>query len=335
VGLYKAVGGVRVTTPDGTTQESQVRETSWGLHGENDTRWLPWLRTVAGLRSDRFDFNVDSSVAANSGQRHAQINSPKLSVIFGPWDETEFFFNTGWGFHSNDARGTTARVTAKVNPDTGTRDAIDPAVPLVRTRGSELGLRTEAIPGLQSSVALWQLRLGSELVFVGDAGETEASGASTRHGIEFNNHYMARPWLMLDADLAFSQSRFDQAQGDAPNAGRYVPGSVRTVVSLGATVTEWGRWFGQAQLRHFGPRPLIEDNSVKSKGTTLAYVRAGYKLNADTKVSMDVFNLFNRRASDIDYHYASRLQGEAASVADVHSHPAEPRTVRLTLTHNF
>jgi outer membrane receptor for Fe3+-dicitrate len=331
VGLYTAAGGVRT----GTTQESQVRETSVGLYGENDTRWLPWLRTVAGLRTDRFDFDVNSSVAANTGQRSAQINSPKLSVIFGPWNQTEYFFNAGLGFHSNDARGTTARQTAKLNPDTGLRDDIDPAVPLVRTRGTEVGLRTEAIPGLQSSVALWQLQLGSELVFVGDAGETEASGASHRYGIEFNNHYVARPWLLFDADLAFSQSRFEQPQGDEGNTGRHVPGSVRTVVSLGATVTEFGPWFAQAQLRYFGPRPLIEDNSVKSKGTTLAYVRAGYKLNADTKVTLDVFNLFNRKASDIDYFYTSRLQGEAAGVADIHSHPAEPRTLRLTLTRSF
>jgi hypothetical protein len=51
---------------------------------------------------------------------------------------------------------------------------------------------------------------------------------------------------------------------------------------------------------------------------------------------MDVFNLFNRKASDIDYYYVSRLQGEPAEgVADTHFHPVEPRSVRLTLTANF
>lgn len=326
VGLYTAVAGVR----SGVTQQSEVKETSIGVHAQNDTRWLPWLRSVAGLRVDHVDADVDSSIAANSGTRSAWISSPKLSVIAGPWEKTEFFFNTGYGFHSNDARGMTAKVTAK------TGDAIDSAVPLVRTRGSEMGLRTEALPGLQSSVALWQLKLDSELVFVGDAGETEASGASTRYGVEFNNHYVANAWLMLDADLAFSQARFDQTQGDAPHAGRYVPGSVRTVVSLGATVSDLGPWFGQFQLRYFGPRPLIEDNSVRSKGTTLAYARVGYQITPDTKLSLDVFNLFDRKVSDIDYYYASRLPAEAAGgVDDIHSHPAEPRTVRVSLTVSF
>lgn len=326
VGLYTAENGQRLST----TQESRVRETSVGLYAENDTRWQPWLRSVLGLRSDQYHFDVGSSIDANSGKQTALINSPKLSLIFGPWDKTEYFFNYGLGFHSNDARGVTATVKAKG------LDPTDPAIPLVRTRGSEIGLRTELVPGLQTSVALWQLDSASELVFVGDAGETEASGASKRYGIEINSHYVAKPWLLLDADLAFSQSRFKEDQGDAPNAGRYIPGSVRTVASFGATVTDLGPWFGQFQLRYFGPRPLIEDNSQRSRGTTLAYARVGYKISPDMKVAVDVFNLFNRKASDIDYYYASRLAGEAADgVNDTHTHPAEPRSVRVTLNLSF
>jgi hypothetical protein len=328
VGLYNSLNGRRT----GVTQQSDVKETSLGLYAQNDTRWLPWLRSVAGLRTDRIGADVSSNIAANSGKRHDTITSPKLSMILGPWDKTEFFVNAGQGFHSNDARGMTAQVTAKSG------DPIDPAVPLVRTRGSELGMRTEWIPGLQSSIAMWQLKVDSELVFVGDAGETEASGASKRSGIEINNHYMAAPWLLLDADLAFSKAKFKELQGDAPNEGRFVPGSVRTVVSLGATVSDLGPWFGQFQLRYFGPRPLLEDNSIKSKATTLAYARVGYKVSPDVKVSLDVFNLFNRKVSDIDYYYESGLKdasGNVSNAFDVHSHPAEPRSVRLTVTASF
>ena len=326
VGLYAARDGQRT----GVTQESRVEQSSVGVHAQNETRWLPWLRTVAGLRADRLKVDVTSNIDANSGARSAWINSPKFSLILGPWARSEIFLNWGQGFHSNDARGITARVTAR------TGEAIDPAVPLVRTQGREIGFRSEWIPGLQSSVALWQLDMASELVFVGDAGETEASGASRRHGVEFNNHYRATPWLILDLDLALSQARFRQMQGDAPNAGRHVPGAVNKVLSAGATVIGLGPWSGQFQLRYFGPRPLIEDDSVRSLGTTLAYVRVAYLLSADTRVTLDVFNLFNRRVSDIDYYYASRLPGEpAGGVSDIHSHPAEPRTLRLSLSTHF
>ena len=328
VGLYSTVARQRIAT----TQESTVRETSIGVFAENATQWTPWLRSVVGARVDRFDFRVRSSIEANSGSRNASIASPKLSLIMGPWQKTEFFANAGYGFHSNDARGTTATVAAKdpLGP------TIDPVDPLVRSKGAEIGLRTEIVPGLQSSLSLWALKLDSELLFVGDAGETEPSRASKRVGIEWNNHYLAARWLLLDADLAVSRSRFTEPDASDPTIGNRIPGSIQTVASLGATVTDLGPWFGQFQLRYFGPRALVEDNSVRSKATTLAYLRAGYKINRDARIAVDVFNLFDRRGSDIDYYYASRLQGEpAAGVNDVHFHPVEPRSVRVSMIVNF
>jgi outer membrane receptor protein involved in Fe transport len=326
VGLYQGLGGQRTTT----VQESQVRQSLFGLYAENSTAWTPTFRTLLGARYDRMEVDVRSSIADNSGQQTADLTSPKLSVILGPWNKTEYFVNIGSGFHSNDARG----VTARLAPKEGT--PIDPSPALVRTTGSELGLRTEAIAGLQSSLALWQLNIGSELVFAGDAGDTGASGASRRWGVEFNNHYRATPWLLLDADIAVSRAEFTSPQGDTPNAGRYVPGSVETVVSLGAVISDRGPWSGQFQLRYFGPRPLIEDNSQRSDPTTLAYLRVGYQINRSTKLALDVFNLFDSKASDIDYYYASRLPSEPAEgVADRHFHPVEPRSVRLTLTSRF
>jgi hypothetical protein len=53
------------------------------------------------------------------------------------------------------------------------------------------------------------------------------------------------------------------------------------------------------------------------------------------RVQLDVFNLLNRRVSQIDYFYESRLRGDAAPVADVHFHPAEPRSFRTSLVVSF
>src|SRR5258705_6686250 len=106
------------------------------------------------------------------------MTAPKLTLILGPWAKTELFLNYGEGFHSNDARGTTAHLTPReLMP-------ADPVTPLVKTRGAELGVRTQIVPGLESSIAFWRLKIGSELLFVGDAGDTEASRASLRRGIE-------------------------------------------------------------------------------------------------------------------------------------------------------
>ncbi len=322
VGLYAAVDGVR----QAPTQVARVRETSVAAYADHAMPWTPWLRSLLGLRVDRFRFDVDSSIARNSGQASQALASPKATLVLGPWSRTEAFLNYGWGYHSNDARGVTSHLSAKELTPT------DPAPGLVRSKGAELGLRSEIVPGLQSSLALWQLDLDSELVFSGDAGDTQPSGATHRQGVEFNNHCVASRWLLLDADVSLSQARFRIPQGDAPNIGTAVPGSVRQVLSLGATVTDLGPWSGHVGLRFFGPRPLIEDNSRQSRSSSLVYLRLGYRLAPSARLSLDVFNVFNRQVSDIDYWYTSRLPGEpAAGVNDVHFHPAEPRTLRLTL----
>jgi outer membrane receptor protein involved in Fe transport len=322
VGLYDTAARVRTST----VQESTVDEGSVALYAENATTWSPVLRSVAGLRFDHYDFDVGSSIPQNAGHRSASIVSPKLSLILGPWRKTEYFINAGTGFHSNDARGTTETISPREGTPT------QPVDPLVRSIGGELGLRTGAVPGLQSSLALWVLKLDSELVFSGDAGDTEPSRASRRYGVEWSNRYEASRHVLLDADLAWSHARYTQFDP----AGPFIPGSIETVAALGATLKDWGPWFGQFQFRFFGPRPLVEDDSQRSKATSLATLRAGYRFTPRTSVAMDVFNLFDRKASDIDYAYASRLPGEpAAGVNDIHFHPVEPRSVRLTITTTF
>lgn len=309
-----------------TTRRDAVKEGSAGVYLSNSTRWSDWLRSVIGVRFDTYHFDVNSNLAANSGSRNDSITSPKFSLIFGPWAKTEFFLNYGEGFHSNDARGVTQHVSVSEE------GATEPVTPLVKVRGAEIGARSEIVPGLQSSIALWQLRLDSELVFVGDAGDTEPTRASKRYGIEWSNHYRAGEHLLIDLDLSASHARFTEFDP----AGDYIPGAVDKVASFGITLTDLGPWLAEFQLRYFGPRPLIEDNSVRSKSTTLAYLRGGYRFSRDWKLLVDVFNLFDRKASDIDYYYASRLRGEPAEgVEDRHFHPVEPRTVRASVIYNF
>jgi hypothetical protein len=321
VGLYQTSARVRLAT----VREDRVREASAGLYAQSALQWLPTLRSVVGLRYDRYRFHVASATPGNSGSASAGIASPKLSLVFGPWRQTEYFVNIGRGFHSNDVRAATQTRRAD-----GSIAA--PVTPLVASHGAELGLRTELVPGLQSSLALWRLRLDSELVFVGDAGDTEAGRASRRTGIEWSNHYIAAPWLLFDLDLAAARARYS----DHDPAGQAIPGAIDKVASFGVTVTGRGRWFGTFEARYFGPRALVEDNSVRSAGTLLLSARVGATIAPRTRLTLDVFNLFNRRASDIDYYYRSRLAGEPADgIEDRHFHPVEPRTARLTLVHNF
>ena len=321
VGLYHTQARVRRDT----RSQDAVLETSGGVYAQNEMEWTPWLRTLAGIRTDASRFRVDASNAANSGTASAGLVSPKGSVTLGPWKGTELYVNGGTGFHSNDARGTT--MTRDLN---GNR--ADRVTPLVRARGSEVGVRTIAIPHLQSTLTMWTLHLDSELVFSGDDGTTQPSRPSTRRGVEWTNYYSPATWIVLDGDVSWSRSRFTAFDP----AGPYVPEAVGTVVSAGVTVDGFDSLFGSIRWRDFGPRALVEDNAVRSKATSLVNLQAGYRVAKNVKLAADVFNLLNANASDIDYFYTSRLAGEPlAGVEDVHTHPTLPRTARLNLIVGF
>ena len=311
-----------------TTRRDHIVETSAGLYAENSTRWLPWFRTVLGARVDTYRFKVQSDLAANSGTATATIANPKLGLIFGPWSNTEFYINAGGGFHSNDARGT----TVTIDPKSGLPADKVPA--LVRSKGYELGLRTSFVPGLQTSLSVYRLDFGSELTFAGDAGTTEPGRPSRRTGFELANYYKLSDWLTVDADVAFARARFNDSDPDG--IGSRIPGSVEGVASVALAIDNLGPWFGALQYRYFGPRPLIEDNSVRSASTATLNGRIGYKVSPTMRVELEAFNLTNRQASAIDYYYASRLQGEpAAGVNDTHFHPIESRSFRLSLAVDF
>jgi outer membrane receptor protein involved in Fe transport len=309
-----------------TVREDDVTQTSYSAYAAHDQRWNDWLRTELGLRFDYFDFDVSSSLAANSGTASDSIASPKATVVLGPWRETEYFVNAGRGFHSNDARGTTIRV----DPTDGVTP-VDRVDPLVAATGAEIGFRSGVVPGLQLYGALWGLDLDSELLFVGDGGITEPSRESRRWGVELGAFWTPLDWLILDFDYAWSHARF---RGTDP-AGDYIPGAVEDVASLGVAVNRSDGWFGGARVRYLGEAPLIEDDSVRSDPTLLVNVEAGYRFNSQWSAFVTVFNLFDTEDNDISYFYESRLPGEATPVEDIHFHPVEPRTLRATVTVSF
>jgi hypothetical protein len=277
---------------------------------------------VAGIRADYYRFDVRSDNPVNSGDDSDVIVNPKFSLIYTVNDAIEVYLSGGYGFHSNDARGTTIRI------DPGSGDPVDPVDPLVESRGAEIGLKTVWLDSWKSSLALWTLELDSELLFVGDAGTTEASRPSERWGIEFNNFWALNEIWTLEADFAWTKARFS----DTTPEGDRIPGALETVIS-GAVTAEWpDGYFGSFRLRYFDGAPLIEDGSVSAEGSTLANLAFGWS-NDRWRLQLDVLNLFDSNDHDIDYFYASRLPGEPLEgVEDIHYHVFEPRQFRAYVT---
>ena len=340
-GLFLTEARQRYTTVRADT----VWQSSVSPYAENKTRWSDWFRSTVGVRLDVFRFDVASDRPANSGVVNAPIVSPKAGLVFGPWAETEFYLNGGLGFHSNDGRGVNTRVDPATGlPTDANGNPVQAAKPLVRSYGAEAGARTTWVEGLQSTLAFWWLDIDSELVFSGDAGTTQASGPSRRYGLEFANYYSPTKWLIFDGDFSFSKSRFREDVIDAGTGlpiGRHIPGSVESVIAAGATVHDLHGFFGGLRLRYFGPRALIEDNSVRSRETVLLTANVGYEFNKTWTIQAEVFNLLNRKDSAIDYYYESRLRrevlgpGSSGGYNDIHFHPVEPVSFRIAVTAKF
>jgi hypothetical protein len=323
VGLFKTFQRDALST----VREDSVREGNIGLWADTTARWTDWLRTTVGIREDYFAGRVLSDTPENSGNAQASMASPKAGIVLGPWYKTEFYGNAGYGLHSNDIRGATITV-----------DPIDKVTPqdrvplLVRSKGAEIGARTKAIEGLTSSLAVFVLDFDSELLFVGDAGTTEASRPSRRVGVEWTNKYKPVSWLTFDLDVAYTRARFT----DFDLAGDRIPGAPAWIASGAITFGNETGWFGALKGRYFGPRPLVEDDSVRSQASLIFNARAGYRFDNGLKLQLDVLNLFNARTNQIEYYYLSRLPGEPiGGVADRHVHPAEPLAARLTLAGRF
>jgi TonB dependent receptor len=340
----------------GTRQNAGVLESNGAVYAESSTQWLDFLATTLGVREDEFDFdvrdkmlnadgscNIDSDpLGCVTGNKRASIFSPKFGAVLGPWEKTTLFLNLGDGYHSNDARGVTR---------SGENPQQQPVTPLTRATSGELGVASKIIPGLDTRLDVFELKLKSELVFDGDAGITAPSGASTRTGVEWGNTYHVNSWLAAEFNAAFTRARFDR---DAPPddlgcsaaalsnpctmpiaiVGRYIPNSPTNVIDAALTAQRESGLFGALRVRHFGESPLVEDNSARSPAYTTVDAQLGFR-RPQWLVALDIFNIADVKWNDIEYYYVSRLKNEPAPLADYVVHSGVPRTLRARFQYQF
>jgi len=348
------------------TDLNNFSDTMLGFYAENKIQWWEKLRSVLAFRGDEAIYNVTSLTpayvatelpgspvvnfaAANSGTATKFLPSPKGTLIFGPWSKTEFYVQGGFSFHSNDARGATQRIEP-ISPDYPFPTSTPPIPALVQTKGGEFGVRTSAVPHLQSTLSFWYLYSHSELQQDGDTGATVASASpSNRYGIEWANYYTPMEHLVFDLDMADSRAQFLQVDPDDAAftnvgggqypvqgpGGKLVPEAVRVVISSGITLHDYKGFTSTLRLRYFGPRDLTSDGIYRSASTLLLNMGLGYQFNKHWGIAADLLNLTNRRNDDITYSYVSRIAPTAAPEFTNVFHPAEPFQVRFALHYRF
>lgn len=319
--------------PFAAVSDDQVSELQTGIYVQNILTWTDWSRTIVGVRQDFIHMNMNAQVnPLNSGVASDQKTSPKFSWVLGPWVKTEFFFNYGKGFHSNDARG----VIDKWDP-TQPGVASTPVPALVGSMGKEIGLKTQYFDGLQSSVALWQLDSDSEIIYSADStiGSTTPNGASERKGLEWNNHLIANNWLFFDADMAWTHAQY-VTMNDNGLTGNNIPNAVGKVAIFRAAAHDIGTWSAGIETRYIGSYPLNQDGSLIGPSAVVTNLRLQDKLNPKMALYFDVLNMFNRQYYDISYAQDYQVTPSSPTVPEgITVHPGEPRQFRIGLRVNF
>ena len=325
VGLYPTTNRQRTSI----VREDAIDSSSYAAYAQAYMYLTEDVSLTFGGRYDYMDVQVKGLLAANSGDESDSLFSLKAALKWSISDTITAFANWGQGFHSNDARG----ATIKIDPVSG--DAVEPAPLLVRSTGYEAGLNWTDNRNFNVSAALWQLDLDSELVYVGDAGFTEASRPSDRHGIEVSAYYWFNHHVTADIEAAWTKARFSD---NLPDEGNHIDGTVPVVVSAGAS------WYAQSnqdglsltlRARYLSSRTVDSNDSISPPSTFLINTQMAYT-GENWKFVLEMLNSLNNDAHDIDYFYASRLPGEPdGGIEDLHYHPVEPRTLRASFTINY
>jgi len=202
-----------------------------------------------------------------------------------------------------------------IDPRTGAAIArLDPAA----TRDTiEIGFRRRLPLGIETKVSMFRARSDVEVLLTGENAITEFSRPTVRHGVQVSAQYEPMRGLTLDFLGSALQARF----GDG--AAEYVPGAAEHLASVTATLHPMQGWRANVGLSYLGKRTGLD--GAATIGDSI-YVNAGLtrNLSRDTRLSLDLLNVFDRPLHDVDYFSASRLTNQV-----------EPRGVRLRLRTTF
>ena len=284
----------------GHFQDDNIDEGSLSAYYLQSVTPFPWLYVEAGLRGDHFGVDVVDNLHKDgdsciTGNKDASMYSPKLNIVFTPFEKTDIYLNYGEGFHSNDARGVTTRDIPALS--------LAPATLLVKARGYEGGARTHLWDRLDVAASLWLIDLESELVWNGDVGGTSPSGATERKGVDVSARYQVLSWLWADFDITKNTAEF---RGDAGNANSVALAPLFTATG-GLSMRLPSGFYGSLRLQHLDDRPGDQYDSLTAKGFTVLDLGAGYRYKRWEFV-VNVGNLTNTRWYTAQFETTSRIR---------------------------
>ena len=274
------------------------------------------LTVNAAVRFDVFTFDFRGLLANENtkeleplrGRLSRSIVSPKLNLYYQLSPIVQLFARSGFGFHSNDARGVIRGTNANVLP---------------RALGYEVGSTFKPVPRLVVNAALWSLHLQNELVYIGDDGNVENTGPTQRYGLDLAVRYQLSPRLFLDTDINYNHGRQTAAPADA----NYIP-LAPTFTTIGGVTYKAPKGLSSSlRYRHIDSRPANDDGSIRARGyflfdAVVSYTKARFQIGATAE------NLLNVKWNQAQFATQTRLltplREKPEGIYELHFTPGTP-----------
>ncbi len=290
-----------------TSIDANIRQADAALFAEQSV-FIGQLTLNAALRAQYFRFAVEDLSNGNNKERQQVLFSPKLNAAYDLSSSCSVYFNSGFGFHTNDARAVV-------------RDSSENVIP--RAFGSEFGFRLHNESAALCAAA-WMLDLESELVWSGDAGNTESSGRTRRIGIDLDLRCELMKNYSVGADLCVSRGRYR----DEPEGQNFI--ALAPNLTLSAYSSYTGDIVSAAvRVRSISSRPANEDNSIRAEGYAIVDFNCSVSVLKGIDLTLECRNLLNTEWKEAQFDTTSRLQNEGSAVSDLHFSAGTPLSLKV------
>ncbi len=317
-GAFRMPGGGAT----GMVRQDRLRQSGATFNFETEIQLAARLRSVASLRYDSYRFGVTSDLDGHDGARAGSLASPRISLIADLTPGAELFVSAGRGYPADDARGPGAAIDPRNGAPIGRLD------PLATVTATEAGWRARLTPRVETTISVFRSRIEALLLLTGDTSIGEVLRPSVRQGVQVSARYEPFSWMTLDLQATALHARF------ADGAGGHVAGAPEHTVTAAATMRTPNGWTASLLVNSLGEREAVSE-ATHVKPSTFVNARLTRKLSKDTRLTLDVFNVFDRRTDTLDYLSAARLWNAPGAADSFLFNPAEPRGFRVKLRTTF
>jgi hypothetical protein len=301
----------------GALSMGDIQQVNAGAYASGTWKVFPFLTAELALRADFFNMSYQDALDSlyNPNAAKSGIFGAKYNVYYDPSEKLRLYFNSGTGFHSNDARVVVQQKGVNILPNAA---------------GLDIGVIFKPTPNLLFNIAGWQLALEQEFVYVGDEAIVEAGGATKRMGIDASARWQFNKAFYADFDLTYSKAR----STGIPEAESYIPLAPRFTATGGLSWERKQGLNGSIRFRHLGDRPANESNSVIATGYFLLDAVLGWN-HKRWAFDLSIQNLFNEKWKEAQFETESRLPFENEPVTEIHFTPGTPFFLKSGLSWRF